>query len=108
MQGGRVAIEPAQVFDIGGFDVVVHGAVIAPESPVLGQFFGKLYHLGNFHLGIALVCQPQSLIVDIAVAVPGFAQHFLDPVLTPHRPVVHAVHDFSLVAPHGHGLIQIF
>ena len=104
---GGVAVEPAQVLDVHRLDVMVHRAVIAPAVPLLGQALGQLDHLGDLHHGVALVGQPQGLIVEVAVHVPLLLETVDDALPARNRPVMDVQHHLGLVPPALQGLVEV-
>jgi hypothetical protein len=107
VQRCRVAVEPAQVVDVGGLDVVVERPVVAAHRPVVRQRGRESDLLGDLARRQAVVGQTQRLVVDEAVAVAAHAQHFEHVLPAPRGPVVHAVHDLDAVAPEVDRLLEV-
>jgi hypothetical protein len=107
VQVGGVAVKPAEVVDVGGLDVVVERSVVATHRPVAVELRGELDQFGDLDRGVAVVGQPERLVVDEAVAVASFVEDLEDSLTTPHGPVVHAVHRLGAVAPELDRLFQV-
>jgi hypothetical protein len=92
----RVAVVPAEVALIDGLDVVAGRAVVAVGMPGLVQPRGQLDHLGDLTAHIALVEQPQGLVVQVGVQVPLAGQELDDGLGTPGGPVMGGEGDIRL------------
>ncbi len=68
-QVGGVAVEPAHVPLVDGLHVVAHRAVVAVRVPRRFERGRHLHHLGGLDARVALVDEPQRLVVEIAIEV---------------------------------------
>jgi hypothetical protein len=82
-------------------------SVVAALGEVRGHHLGHVDLLGDLVHRVALVREPQRLVVDVAVHIPLQLEVPHDRVVPPHRPVVHAEEDHGLVPPHDERLIQL-
>ena len=87
--------------------VVVHGAVVLAVVPLAASSSRQLDHLGGLQRGVALVGQPQRLVVDVLVHVPLVLDEPHDVLVAPHRPGVRPVVHLRLVAPAFEGLVEV-
>ena len=88
MEVRRVRIVPAQVPLIDGLGVVIHRAVIAPVVPLPVEAPGKLHHLGDLEHRVAVVHEPERLVMDVLVEVALLPQVIEDLRLSPRWPLV--------------------
>ena len=107
MQRHGVAVPHAQFLGVHGAHVVVQRAVVAAVEPLAAQLLGQLDHLGRLERGVALVRQPQRLVVDVLVGVALGLDERDDLVVAPHRPGVRAVVHLGLVAPAFERLVEV-
>jgi hypothetical protein len=108
VQGCRIAAEPAEIQDVGRFDVVIDRAVVAPVGPDSIEALGQLELLGNFDLGKAVIGEAQGLVVDEPIEVALAPDQLPDFGIAEGRPVMLREHDLGLVAPHRQHLIEVF
>ena len=73
-QVGRVAVEPAEVALVDRLHVVADRAVVAVGVPRRVERRRHLDHLGDLDAGVALVHQPQRLVVQVGVQVALLGQ----------------------------------
>ena len=88
MEIARITVVPAEIALIDRLHIVADGAVVAVGMPSLCQRRWHLEHFGDFDTGVALVEQPQRLVVQVGVQIPLQGKEFDDPVAAPGRPVV--------------------
>src|SRR6266516_2888975 len=86
VQRGGVAVEPAHVALVDGLDVVADRAVVAAGMPGLLQRGRQLQQLGDLAARVALVEQPQGLVVQLGVQVALLRQQRHDRVVSPRGP----------------------
>jgi hypothetical protein len=65
----RVAVEPAEIEDVDGLDVVVQRPVVAAIGPKVSEARRQLDLLRDFDLGQPLIGEAQRLVVDEAVEI---------------------------------------
>jgi hypothetical protein len=75
---GGVAVEPAHVVLVDRFDIVADRAVVAAGVPGSLEAGREFHHLGDLDAGVALVKQPQRLVVEIRVQVALLGQERSD------------------------------
>ena len=73
-------------------------AVIAAAVPLVLQALRDLVDVVDLVDGHALVGEVQHLVVHVGVEIALAAQHFLNPVVAPARPMVRGEHDLGLQA----------
>ena len=103
----RIAVEPAKIVDIGGFDNVAYRAVIATACPGFSQPVRQGEISVYFIPRQPLIRQSERLVVDIAVDITlAFHQlhHFF---VTPRGPVVLSDNDFRFITPTIDGVIDV-
>ena len=91
-----VAVVPAEVALVDGLDVAAGRAVVAVGVPGPLQPWRQLDQLGDLAAHIALVEQPQRLVVQVGVQVPLPGQELDDGLATPGWPVVGGEGDIAL------------
>src|SRR3546814_2021622 len=101
-----MAVEPAEVKQIGGGDVGVERPVVSAVGPKGREALGQLDLLGDLAHRVALVRQPESLVVDEAIEIALLLQQLHDLGVTPGRPVVLGEDHLRLAAPHGQRLVE--
>jgi hypothetical protein len=97
-QGSGMTVVPAHVALVDGLDVVADRSVVATGVPGLGERGRQFEDLGDLATGVALVDQPQSLVVQVGVEVALLGQEPLEPVGAPGRPVVGGEQDVGAVS----------
>src|SRR3546814_5836450 len=107
VQGSRIAVEPAEVKHIGGGDVVVERPVVSAVGPKGREALGQLDLLGALAHRVALVRQPESLVVDEAIEIALLLQPLHDLGVTPGRPVALGEDHLSLAALTGQRLGEV-
>ncbi len=103
----RVAVPHAEFLGEHGTHVVVQGAVVAAVEPLAPQLLGQLDLLGRLKGCVALVGQPQRLVVEILVRVALRLQERRHLAVLPHRPGVRAVVHLHVVAPALQSLVEV-
>ena len=96
-QVGRVGVVPAEVALVDRLDVVANRAVVAAGMPGMVQIWWQLHHLGDFAVDVALVDQPQGLVVQVGVHVPLLGQVGDDLWGAPGGPVMRGERHIRLV-----------
>ena len=97
-EGRRVAVpEPEEALDDAAA-VVLRRAVIAAAVPLVLQALRHLVDVVDLVDGHALVGEVQHLVVHVGVEIALAAEHFLNPLVAPARPVVRGEHDLGLQA----------
>src|SRR3546814_2967982 len=80
--------------------------------PIFGpkgrEALGQLDLLGDLAHRVALVRQPESLVVDEAIEIALLLQQLHDLGVTPGRPVVLGEDHLRLAAPHGQRWLRYF
>jgi hypothetical protein len=103
-----IGIVPAEIFLVDCLHVVPDVAVIAACVPGAFETRRKFYRFRDFGRGQAVVHQADSLVVREFVEIALLADHGVDALSPPHRPVVLAAHRLGLAAPHRQRLAEIF
>jgi hypothetical protein len=107
VQGGGVAVEPAEIENIGRGNVVVDRTVIAAVRPDLREAVGHLESVGNLAHRHAVIDHAQSLVVDEAIEVALAFQKCDYLVVPPSGPMMLSEDHIDLVAPHDQSLVQV-
>jgi hypothetical protein len=102
-----VGIEPAEVTLIDGLDVVAHRAVVAAVVPALRQLIRYGEHLGDLGAGVAMIREPERLVVQVLVEIALPLQELDRLVLPPDRPLMRDKHHVGLVAEERDRLVEM-
>ena len=97
-QRRRVAVPEAEIALDHAAGVVLRRAVVAAAVPLLLQALRHLVDVVDLVDGHALVGEVQHLVVHVGVEVALAAQHLLDALVAPARPVVRGEHHLGLQA----------
>ena len=106
-QVGGIAVEPAEVALVDRLEVVVERAVVAAAVPLALEARRQLQPLGDLGGDVALVEQPQRLVVDVAVEVALLGEEVDDPVGPPAGPVMLGEHHVAAGGEHADRLVEV-
>ena len=103
-----IGVVPAEIFLVDRLHIVADVAVIAARMPGAVEARRQSDGLGDLGRGQAVVHQADGLVVRELVEIALLADHGVDALPAPHRPVMLAAHRFRLAAPHLQRLAEIF
>src|SRR3546814_8880158 len=89
------------------YTTLFRSPVVSAVGPKGREALGQLDLLGDLAHRVALVRQPESLVVDEAIEIALLLQQLHDLGVTPGRPVVLGEDHLRLAAPHGQRLVEV-
>ena len=104
----RIGVVPAEIFLVDRLHIVPDVAVIAARLPGAVEARRQADGLGDLGRGQPVVHQADGLVMRELVEIALLADHGVDPLMAPHRPMMLAAHRVRLAAPHLQGLAEIF
>ena len=104
----RVGVVPAEIFLVDRLHVMADMAVVTAAVPGALQALRQLDRLGDLGGVQAVVHQADGLVMREFVEVALLADHGVDALAAPHRPVMLAAHRLGLAAPQMQRLVEIF
>ena len=103
-----IGVVPAEIFLVDRLHIVPDVAVIAARVPGAFEARRQSDRLGDFGRGQPVIHQADGLVVRELVEIALLADHGVDALIAPHRPVMLAAHRLRLAAPHLQRLAEIF
>ena len=103
-----IGVVPAEILLVDRLHVMPDVAVIAAPVPGAVEAFRQADGLGDLGRGQPVIHQADGLVMRELVEVALLADHGVDALMSPHRPVMLAAHRVRLAAPHLQGLAEIF
>ena len=104
----RVGVVPAEILLVDRLHIMPDVAVVAARVPGGVEARRQFYRFRDLGGRQPVVHQPDGLVMREFIEIALLADHGVDALFSPDRPMVLAAHRLRLAAPHLQRLAQIF